>query len=109
MSKAYEAVEIVPTEDAARLRIAWADGHESVYAPRYLRQNCRCAKCQDEFTGRQRLDPQSVAVDVYPLAIRYVGRYAIRFDWSDGHTTGIYPFELLRDICPCDACTGSRG
>jgi DUF971 family protein len=27
-----------------------------------------------------------------------VGEYALRFDWSDGHKTGIYPFDFLRDI-----------
>ena len=33
---------------------------------------------------------------VYPTAIHYVGRYALQFVWSDGHSTGIYPFEYLR-------------
>ena len=32
------------------------------------------------------------------------GRYAIRFHWSDGHSTGIYTFELLRQLCPCPIC-----
>jgi DUF971 family protein len=55
-------------------------------------------------TGRPILDPARVPEDVYPLEIRYVGRYALHFAWSDGHATGIYPFELLRSICPCGAC-----
>jgi DUF971 family protein len=33
-----------------------------------------------------------------------VGRYAIRFHWSDGHSTGIYTFEHLRELCPCPIC-----
>ncbi|MEK7316525.1 MAG: gamma-butyrobetaine hydroxylase-like domain-containing protein, partial [Candidatus Eisenbacteria bacterium] len=33
-----------------------------------------------------------------------VGQYALHFDWSDGHTTGIYSYDYLRRICPCDAC-----
>ncbi|MGH7475630.1 MAG: DUF971 domain-containing protein [Longimicrobiales bacterium] len=93
-----------PTDDAAKLRITWADGHVSEYSPRYLRLQCRCAGCVNETTGRPQLDPRSVPEDVYPLDIRYVGRYAIRMKWSDGHETGIYPFELLRKICPCDEC-----
>jgi DUF971 family protein len=96
---------VEPTEDAARLRIRWRDGHVSEYEPRHLRLNCRCAGCIDEYSGRPLLDPHSVPADVYPLAIRYVGRYALQFDWSDGHTTGIYPFELLREICLCEECT----
>jgi DUF971 family protein len=39
-----------------------------------------------------------VAQDVYPTAIHYVGRYALQFVWSDGHSTGIYTYEYLRDI-----------
>ncbi|MFI5304933.1 MAG: hypothetical protein ACHQYP_09090 [Nitrospiria bacterium] len=26
--------------------------------------------------------------------------------WSDGHSTGIYSFDLLRKICPCESCMG---
>jgi DUF971 family protein len=97
---------VEPTEDAARLRIRWQDGHVSEYEPRYLRVNCRCAGCIDERTGRPLLDASSVPDTVHPLSLRYVGRYALQFDWSDGHTTGIYPFDLLRDLCRCAACLG---
>ncbi|MFW6079954.1 MAG: DUF971 domain-containing protein [Gemmatimonadota bacterium] len=106
MSDATRPIDVGPNEDASKLRIRWADGHVSEYAPHYLRVNCRCAACRDEMTGEPLLDPARVAGDVHPLAIQYVGRYALRFDWSDGHSTGIYPFELLRAICPCDACAG---
>jgi ATP-binding protein involved in chromosome partitioning len=102
-----DARSVEPTEDGARLRIRWADGHVSEFEPRYLRLRCRCAGCIEEMTGRPLLDPRSVAAEVHPRAIRYVGRYAIRFDWSDGHETGIYPFELLRAACPCAECNGS--
>jgi DUF971 family protein len=34
-----------------------------------------------------------------------VGRYAIQFHWSDGHSTGIYTFEHLRELCTCPICT----
>ncbi|MBI4539026.1 MAG: DUF971 domain-containing protein [Gemmatimonadetes bacterium] len=95
-----------PTEDGSALRVRWADGHESVYAPRYLRLLCPCAGCVEEMSGRRLLSPESVPEDLYPLAIHYVGRYALLFRWSDGHETGIYPFELLRKICPCESCAG---
>jgi DUF971 family protein len=105
MSTQNIPAEIAPTEDGTQLRIRWRDGHVSEYGPRQLRLECPCAGCVEEMTGRPLLDPASVAIDVYPLAIHYVGRYALRFDWSDGHTTGIYPFTLLRRLCPCLACT----
>ncbi len=37
-----------------------------------------------------------------------VGAYALHIAWSDGHSSGIYPWERLLAICPCDACTARR-
>ena len=89
--------EIGPTEDARRLRIRWADGAVHDYEPRALRMLCPCAGCVDELTGERRLTEAMVSPDVYPVAIHYVGRYALQFVWSDGHDTGIYPYEYLRE------------
>lgn len=33
-----------------------------------------------------------------------VGSYAVQLRWQDGHDTGIYTFELLRRLCPCEEC-----
>jgi hypothetical protein len=33
-----------------------------------------------------------------------VGNYAIQFDYSDGHSTGIYSYDYLRTMCPCEDC-----
>ena len=35
---------------------------------------------------------------VRPVKIEPVGRYALRIRWSDGHDTGIYDFQMLRDM-----------
>lgn len=104
MKPEYTPVEVAPTEDGSRLRIRWRDDHTSEYEPRYLRLSCRCARCVEEMSGRPLLDPRTVPDGVHPLAIHYVGRYALRFDWSDRHSTGIYSFELLRRLCPCTEC-----
>ncbi|HUP51785.1 MAG TPA: DUF971 domain-containing protein [Longimicrobiales bacterium] len=93
-----EPAEIRPTEDEARLRIAWKDGRVAEYEPRELRLLCPCAACVDEMTGIRTLRPDAVDEGVYPTAIHYVGRYALQFVWSDGHSTGIYSFEYLRDV-----------
>jgi ATP-binding protein involved in chromosome partitioning len=85
-----------------RLAITWADGHRSVYDVRDLRLACGCAVCVDEWTGEDRLDPGSVPEDVAPRSIQPVGRYAIQIDWSDGHRSGIYPFERLRALDPSE-------
>ena len=80
------------------LEIAWVDGGKSLFEVRELRLACGCAACVDEWTGEGRLDPSSVPEDVHPTSIETVGRYAIQIEWSDGHSTGIYPFERLRKL-----------
>ena len=88
----------IEQHDARTLAIAWADGAESHIDVRRLRLACACAECVDEWTGDERLDPEQVPADVAPVSIHPVGRYAIQIDWSDGHSTGIYPFERLRAL-----------
>ncbi len=94
---------------ATELAIRWADGHESVYPVRDLRLACACAHCIDEWSGENRLDPSQVREDVQPLQIKPVGRYAIQIEWNDGHSTGMYSFDRLRKLCPCDACRAQTG
>ncbi len=98
MEARFHPEDIGPTEDGTRLRIRWRDGAVAEYEPWLLRTRCPCAGCVDEMTGLRKLRPESVPPEIYPVAIHYVGRYALRFDWSDGHGTGIYPFEYLRRL-----------
>ena len=90
------------------VHVEWSDGHDVIYPARYLRLNCSCAGCVEEFTGKRVLDPASVVPDVHPMGIEPVGRYGIRIHWSDGHNTGIYTYENLRRICPCPPCGNSE-
>jgi len=80
------------------LAITWADGHHSVYDVRRLRLACACAQCVDEWSGEERVDDGQIPQDVRPVSVHPVGRYAVQIDWSDGHTTGIYPFARLRAL-----------
>ena len=92
------------------LRIEWdQEGHEGFFAARPLRLACPCAGCVEEMTGRSLLDPATVAVDVWPMAVSLVGAYGIRVHWSDGHDTGIYTFERLLANCPCPRCRRGHG
>ena len=81
-----------------QLAITWADGEQSIYDVRELRLACACAHCIDEWSGQSRRDPASVPDSVHPKRIEPVGRYGIQIEWSDGHDTGIYPFERLRGL-----------
>ena len=55
--------------------------------------------------------PGSVS-DVKPAlkmdSVEPVGSYAVRIYWNDGHSSGIYSFEHLRRICPCEVCVSAR-
>jgi DUF971 family protein len=42
---------------------------------------------------------------VRPVEITPVGKYAMKFKWSDGHESGIYSWEYLRRVCQCEACS----
>lgn len=84
--------------------ITWDEGHVGTYPARDLRLACGCAVCHEEMTGRPLLDPATVPEDIKPLSIALVGAYAIKIVWSDGHNTGLYTYEHLKQICPCERC-----
>lgn len=65
---------------------------------RDLRLACRCAPCVEDMSGRKLLDPQTVRADVSPHPFTSIGLHAIQFDWNDGHNSGIYAFNDLRDL-----------
>ena len=39
-----------------------------------------------------------------PVEVTPVGKYALRFKWTDGHESGIYSWEYLRKVCQCAVC-----
>ena len=85
---------------ANRLAITWADGHESTYDGGYLRFACPCALCRGHSPGEVP-PPQWAAVkDVKVTYAEAVGQYALKFRFSDDHTTGVYSFEHLRRVDP---------
>ena len=86
------------------LSIQWDDGHRASYTPAHLRLACKCALCEDEWSGERRLQAGSIPADIRALGVKPVGRYGLQIDWSDGHSTGIYTFDRLRPLCECEAC-----
>ena len=90
------------------IAIEWSDGHHGIYDTKYLRINCGCAECVEEWSNRKLLDPASVPADIRAEDYLMVGRYAVQFLWSDAHYTGIYPFKVLRQLCQCDQCKADR-
>jgi len=90
------------------IHVKWNDGHQSQFTATYLRINCGCAECVEEWSRRKILDPASVPADLRAEDHLMVGKYAIQFLWSDGHFTGIFPFDILRKLCQCDVCKAER-
>lgn len=89
--------------DATAIEIAWSDGTRGVYTPRLLRDACPCATCREQRTQPRPppLLPVLAPADLAPLAItsmRPVGQYAYAIGFSDGHASGIYTLEYLREL-----------
>jgi len=86
------------------LRITWADGVSSVFPLVMLRKNCPCATCRTEREKQSTSllpimsETQAKAAGATCTSGHLVGNYAIQLDWSDGHSTGIYDFKLLRSL-----------
>lgn len=85
-------------EGEPEVRIAWSDGAETVHEARTLRGSCMCAECVQEMSGKRMVGPEDVPADVTAEGFHQVGNYAVRIYWSDGHSTGIYPFDKLREM-----------
>jgi len=100
----YVTPTLVKRVSPTQTDITWNDGHAGSYPSWYLRENCPCATCVEEFTGQRKILKGSIPATLGRLDVQPVGNYALNFRWSDGHSTGIYTFEYLRKLCPCPQC-----
>ncbi len=91
--------ESIDVGEGGELVVVWPGGPRVAIPPRQLRDQCPCASCIEEGTGRKLLDPATIPADIHPLQITPVGSYAVQFHWSDGHSTGIYTWQALRHAC----------
>jgi DUF971 family protein len=108
-----EKVRVLLTEGKG-LEIDWADGHRSAWTFAWLRNGCPCATCNEErkSEGRKPGEPKKKPADLLPMyappakpaSAHAVGRYALQFNWLDGHSGGIYSWEYLRRQCQCQEC-----
>lgn len=84
------------------LAIKWDDGTETFVSLEKLRRHCPCAGCKGEvdimgnlYKGPDRpLSPQAFQL----VRIVTVGGYALQPVWADGHTTGLYSYDYLKQI-----------
>ncbi|MCC5925757.1 MAG: DUF971 domain-containing protein [Bacteroidetes bacterium] len=85
------------------LSIVWGDGETSHYPLEGLRKVCPCVFCRGghEHMGK-RMDPgvlkNKPERDWRISSIKPSGNYAIQINWGDGHNSGLYRFDALRDL-----------
>jgi DUF971 family protein len=83
------------------IAIAWEDGTESFIGMEKL----RAASPSAENVGEQDLlgntyggTAQRQVPGVTVRSWNMIGGYAVQFDFSDGHSTGIYPYDMLKRL-----------
>ncbi|GBD87462.1 hypothetical protein BMS3Abin03_01394 [bacterium BMS3Abin03] len=88
--------------DNDKLRIVWDDDHKSLITLKYLRDECPCAGCKGETVLLKTYRPPTPPVitpGMYKIKnIETVGDYAIQITWQDGHNTGIYSWDYLKEL-----------
>lgn len=106
---------IKASKSERKLTIQWDNGHTSVYPFDLLRAACPCAECRETHGKSEQpeiesglelpmhsMDPTSL------VGIEKLGNYAIQLNWQDGHRYGIYTWEYLLGLCPCDEHAGAE-
>ena len=96
--------DVKARRESGTIEITWQPGHVGRCAARDLRAACSCAQCVNEHTGARILDVDSIPPDIHVAGMTLVGNYAICFEFSDGHDTGIYTWARLRELCPGEKC-----
>ena len=101
--------EHIAVSKSKGIHIDWKDGHSSEYEP-----DITCAITAPARSAPERMAhrPRRRAPDPFQMykpalkieRIEEVGTYALRLYWNDGHSTGIYSWEVFRRICPCAEC-----
>jgi DUF971 family protein len=86
------------------LTILWADGSTSYYSIAYLRKMSPSAEMRQLREEMERnplaILPSTSTGPLVALDAELVGNYALRIRFSDGHQTGIYTWDYLREIDP---------
>jgi ATP-binding protein involved in chromosome partitioning len=87
--------------DREGLQITWSDGAVHRLLWKTIRTHCPCATCRVKRNEPPPLfnilKPEDT-VEIRATRMEPIGNYAYHIDFTDNHTSGIYSFELLRDL-----------
>lgn len=95
-----EPRDVTIEERGGRLTIRWSDGATTAYSFHGLRGWCPCAQCQGHSSQTRFVETEAPRL----VATEGVGRYALRLTWADGHSTGMYSYEYLRELAERPEC-----
>jgi len=87
------------------LEVVWGPGDCRRYPFVFLRGVCPCANCINEWTGERILDLETIPETIAPSGIQFSGNYALKIQWNDGHSTGLYSWEMLKRLSTADEVT----
>ncbi len=90
--------EIRYLEDEDTLHIEFSDGESFDYDTVILRGYCPCAHCQGHGARPLKWNAPTFRRQIVVDDVSQVGSYAACIAWADGHNTGVYSFEFLREI-----------
>jgi len=104
-------VSEIRRDGVSGLTILWSTGLSSRLSAKTLRAFCPCAGCREArgealhdspLTPRRKsllsIVESTVEEETRLERIWGIGQYAIGIQWGDGHSTGIYTFDLLRQL-----------
>ncbi len=96
-STAMEVPARVDIQRGSGFDLTWSDGSVSHFGLEELRTACPCAACRGaRDAGRQPWTPSPLGPALSVLNAELVGAWGITIHWSDGHSTGIYPWDVLQ-------------
>lgn len=94
------SIEVFNTEQY--IKIEWKDGHITKLNLFGLRKNCPCVTCRGGHDKMGQYEPELFRVKptrIYKIdSAEAVGNHALKINWDDGHNSGMYKWELLRNM-----------
>jgi ATP-binding protein involved in chromosome partitioning len=95
------ADKIVPPEvkqEGDTVLFKWQDQDDWKINAVHLRSSCGCALCVDEYSGEKILNDEDIPRDITVESTTALGNYALAISWSDGHSSGIFPYRQLEEL-----------
>jgi DUF971 family protein len=95
---AHHDIESVEVVRLSHVEILFADGVRARFDLEPLRLACPCAECNAKRSAGTSVQPGvERGAGITVRSAEMAGAWGLSLDWSDGHSTGIYAWEKLRE------------